>query len=423
MSVQPLRSGVGLILVLGLLITPSMAVWQITDVDHLTESTPISTGYDTQNVLHIAYSDPSENLIKHAWLQGSTWVTEVVGPSAGTKSLSLAFDNEGSPWISYGDGVSFGNLMVAKKTGTAWTSSTVTRGSWGVAGNAGAYSSLAFDRQGNPHIAYTDGSAFANLFYARLNRSIDAWNAERVDTGDSWTAATGFEVALALNDKTEPYIVFIDTHRNIEKLKLVRKIACESVYRIPGLYDRHGICDIHIEDLYAEVPCIMYAMKQSRRPWRTACLDYIPDRDIQVQRGCDLATDSQGHLHISFYGQNIEDHTRYLKYMAAVGSGGNTEIVARMADAPACKTKLPAAYRVRTSIALDTYTIPHISFISQTGDLMYATQTSTGAWGVSPVTSPRVFSHDIALDTDGNPAIAYIQAHDRYRLRVAQWSP
>jgi hypothetical protein len=92
--------------------------------------------------------------------------------------MSIAIGPDGSPGISYGDGLYFGNMMFARKTGDSWTSSVVARGSMA---DAGQFSSLAFDRQGVPHITYSD-VAGKSLIYATRSPS-GIWSTQTVVQG------------------------------------------------------------------------------------------------------------------------------------------------------------------------------------------------------------------------------------------------
>jgi hypothetical protein len=352
-----------------------------------------SFAYDTSGVPHIAYYDADTSLIKHAMLRGGSWVTETVGPSDGTHSLSLAFDHRGNPCISYSDGTHIGNLMFAKRTAAGWTTSRVTRGAWGIFGNAGHYSSLAFDQAGNPHIAYIDGSDFASLYYASLNRTTGTWETEKVYRGDSWTSATGFEPSLAFNERGWPYIAFID------EIQEATDLICDDVT---------GTCSYVYEDRLH----LMYTFSYDGETWKTSYLDPGTDDVVRTQSGVHLALDSRGYPHFSYCRKN-SDEVNEVRYIAWGGNnlGWIRESVAM----------LPTEFPATTSIAIDTHNIPHISYISTTGQLMYATRTAPDTWSVSQVDpSISAYSHAIALGKDGHPAIAWVNATGS-DLMVAQW--
>lgn len=372
----------GILLLFAFMASPAMAAWQISMVDPIqapAHELPLSIAYDARGVLHIAYYDPNAEDIRHAWRNGTSWGMEIVGPSAGTRSVSLAFDPEGHPCISYGDGVSYGNLVFARKTEDGWLKSTVTRGEWGLLGNAGSYSSLAFDRAGAPHIAYIDGSSYASLYYASLNKTTATWETAKVFSGDSSTTATGFESSLAFNNKGWPYIAFIDMNDE-------------------------------------EHPHLMYTYHNGVT-WHTSYLDYGTASMIKAQNGIQFALDSRGYPHFSFYGEQNEKN-QYLGYLTGDGSRWISDSI------PLSRTPSPQEYQplgeYHTSMAIDSHNAPHISFISTTGHLMYATKTTPGSWSLYQVDpSITAYYHAIAINKNGHPTIAYLNATDS-KLMVAQ---
>jgi hypothetical protein len=353
-----------------------MAVWQISTVDSDAKpNVPASTAYDGSGQPHIAYYDADTHLIKHAWFSGGSLVIETVGSSAGTHSLSLAFDRLGNPCISYGDGIHVGNLMFAKRTAAGWTTSKVTRGAWGIFGNAGHYSSLAFDHAGNPHIAYIDGSTYATLYYASLNSTTKLWEINKVYAGDSWRTATGFETALVFNDMDRPYIAFIDKN---------------------------------------DQPNLMYTFSDDGITWRTSYLDPGIEDVVRAQSGIQLALDSLGYPHFSYCRKNSDEETE-VRYIAW---GGNN--LGWIRESVAMTSTYMENFPVTTSIAIDTHNCPHISFISNNRNLMYATRTAPDTWSLQTVDPAiRAYLPSLAINKDGLPGIVYVNASSE-KLSIAQ---
>lgn len=118
------------------------------------------------------YAQGYNHNLRYSWIQDGSWNTETVD-SVGIleKATSLAFNNTGSPCISYFN-YTGRTLKYATKSGETWVNETV-------ATSAGWDSSLAFDGSGNPSIAYVrDGG----LNYSR--KSGETWENETVDTSD-----------------------------------------------------------------------------------------------------------------------------------------------------------------------------------------------------------------------------------------------
>lgn len=107
---------------------------------------------------HIIYWDRVEEKLRHARWCPSSWVTLTVENTGEMKEYaynSIAVIDNGNPAISfYGD-----SLHLARFDGSTWTTEAVETGV------VGWYSSLAFDGDGNPHIAYYD-HGYADLKYA-----------------------------------------------------------------------------------------------------------------------------------------------------------------------------------------------------------------------------------------------------------------
>lgn len=105
-------------------------------------------------------------------------------------SLSLKLDPQGNPRIAFTDG---SNLEYAERSAGVWTSTIVL--------NTGTDCSLALDGLGNPHISLYDEIA-GNLRYA--HRAGGVWTIESVDTA----GVTGMATAITLNGFGVPHIVY-----------------------------------------------------------------------------------------------------------------------------------------------------------------------------------------------------------------------
>ena len=110
---------------------------------------------------------------------------------------SIAVDASGNPHISYYDNINK-DLKYAVKSSNIWTITTVDPD-----GDAGALSSIAVDASGNPHISYFDGTNF-DLKYAVLSDGV--WIIETVDSdGD-----VGVLSSIAVDSSNRLHISYYD---------------------------------------------------------------------------------------------------------------------------------------------------------------------------------------------------------------------
>ncbi|NTV00097.1 MAG: hypothetical protein HGA55_03120, partial [Methanoregulaceae archaeon] len=110
---------------------------------------------------------------------------------------SLAYDRNGNPHISYQDISGTGALKYAVKNETGWHIFTIdsTRG-------AGQFTSIAVDANDEPHISY---STEVQLKYASLNGS--EWYTQVVDTKPTlWTS-------IDVDSKNRPHIAYYDSRK------------------------------------------------------------------------------------------------------------------------------------------------------------------------------------------------------------------
>jgi hypothetical protein len=103
------------------------------------------------------YWNSTHFALKYASFNGSTWNIETVDTSGGDTSIAL--DKDGNPHISYckysGPSV---NLKYAVFNGLTWDIETVDN-----TGSVGLETSIALDISGNPHISYEDLTNGRNL--------------------------------------------------------------------------------------------------------------------------------------------------------------------------------------------------------------------------------------------------------------------
>jgi len=334
--------------------------WQVSTVSDDIRYYPFaSVAFDTNSVPHVAYRDNVTRSIYHARQSGGTWNAEKIGPSAGTFSTSTAFSPDGNPAASYGDGLYFGNLMFARKSGDSWTNTIIAHGTMG---DAGQFSSLAFDRQGVPHITYNDGQVFASLYYASLNMSTGEWEFSLIDDDTPYTGDAGYSSSLKIDASGHPHVAYISD-------------------------DPWGL---------------RYATSQDGVNWTVTKLDELERLNYfsRTYTGESLALDSRGYPHISYYDQTATDTApSQLYYLSWNGTGWDRETVAVLSRRD-----------FTTSLAIDAQDVPHIAYCDVAAkSLNYATRSPSGTWssqtavqGTNLLRMPF-----LALDLAESPGITY----------------
>jgi hypothetical protein len=352
--------------------------WEAPVPENSADGRAISLVLDRDNRPHIAYYNATNREIRYVTRFNNKWIDERIVSSAGTSSVSIAVDAAGDPSISYGDGFHFGNLMYAEKKEGAWRVTRVDRGSYsGVEnsslGNAGQYSSLVLDDNGNPHISYNDGLNFGNLKYAV--RKDGTWETERVDRGVNGIllGSTGYDSSLKL-----------DSSKN------------------PGISYRDG-------NYYGS---LMYAEKKGE-DWIITKIDTGWDWDnetIQDPAGdtgsfTALALDGDGNPVITYYDMKKKS------LMNAQRMWPRTSFVNWPPDLqPISSTNDTGRY---VSLAIDTKDHRHLSFYDATGKSLIYYQLDGRSILVRTVDSGGAGRYSsLALDASGSPHIAYYRAAD-----------
>ena len=128
----------------------------------------ISLGFDGSGNPAVSFVEITGG-VKLARKTGSSWATETIdSKGAGLSSLVV---HGGQPWIAY---TTNNALKLAHKVGSAWTTETVD-------GSGMSYVSLAFAPDGNPSVAYRNGTTTATLRFA--HKSGSTWTIQNVETG------------------------------------------------------------------------------------------------------------------------------------------------------------------------------------------------------------------------------------------------
>ena len=338
----------------------SPGTWQVSTVSENISYYPFaSVAYGPDSVPHVAYRKNTTRTIMHAWRSGSTWDSETVGPSAGTFTTSVAIGPGGKPALSYGDGLYFGNMMFAGKNGSSWESTVVARGSMA---DAGQFSSLAFDRQGIPHITYNDGQVLASLYYATRNPATGTWEFSLIDDDGAYTGDAGYSSSLKIDASGHPHVAYISDNP-------------------------WGL---------------RYATLQDGTNWTITKLDELdrPDFFSRTYTGVSLALDSNGYPHISYYNQTTTDTAPAgLLYLSWNGTGWERETVLTLAKRD-----------FTTALAIDSGDVPHIAYCDAANkSVNYATRSVPGTWTTRTVVQENHLLRmpALALDPGDRPGIVW----------------
>jgi hypothetical protein len=353
---------VALILGLGAIAVPTVpaqaeeGIWDIQTVDDINVGST-SLALDSNGYPHISYTTGLLHSLHYARWTGTAWVKEMVDDVPAIVT-SLALDSNGYPHIGYttfeiGDN----SLHYAHWTGTKWVKQTVDEGDV-------SDCSLALDSNDLPHISYTTfGIGDMSLHYAHWTGT--AWLKQTVDPAD----VSGCSMVLDSNDR--PHISYATGGLN--SLHYARWTgtawAKETVDDVNVMstsiaLDSNGYP--HISYTTVELGSLHYAY-WTGTAWLKQTVDPSDASD------CSIALDSNNRPHISYFvgsasisdGDGVElTLTGMLKYASWTGSAWDIQTL----DEETYTLKGPATPLAMavvskgSSIALDSYDWPHISY-------------------------------------------------------------
>lgn len=186
-----------------------------------------SIAVDSQGKPYVAWNTTGDTLNVSEYVgsggtgcNSSAWTCTTIVSNA--EQAAIAIDPDGDPWVSYYE-TSASDLEVAEyvgSSGTGCTSSAWNCSSVDTSGDVGELSSIAFNPEGNPSIAYFD-NASDNVNYATYVGSggsgcaDSSWECESVDStsGDITTKRNG--VSLAFGPGGVPWIAYVEDDEDV----------------------------------------------------------------------------------------------------------------------------------------------------------------------------------------------------------------
>ena len=334
----------------------SVNCWSDWEIETVDSSASVgwftSLALDSSGYPHISYEDDSNEELKCAYHDGSSWNYSVVDADGEGRS-SLALDSTDNLHLSY-QSKSGGNLIYAYNDGSGWSFTTVDS-----AFQVGNYSSLALESSGHPYISYFEKKSGGftgteDLKYASYDGS--SWNTERV-ASDGYV---GLYTSLAIDSGDNPHICYMDwTNKDVDYAWKAGGSWSHDVVQS----DEDVGYDISLALDSSDLPHVAYrdgtnkSLKYAYYDGSNKIIKTV-DKSENVGREVSLALDSEGNPHISYYDAADDD----LKYAYRNGSSWEIAVVDSAGD---------VGYY--TSIELDPFGNPHISYQDRTNEnLKYA---------------------------------------------------
>lgn len=314
-----------------------------------------SLAIDSNNKVHIAYYDFTNEDLKYVTNASGAWQTEIV-QSAGNvgEYPSLALNSNNDIYISYFDETNT-KIKLANKNAnsSSWTITAIDP-----AELQGGESSLAIDSNDKIHIAYKNYTSSINILkYA--NNASGSFSTFLIDNSNNVSG----RISLALNSNNQPSISY---YKNSD-LWLASSYSFNSSWSITAIDnndDNVGDESFLRFDSNDKAHIIYY-------DWSNTALKYatnssglwqkeIIDNSADVGFYNSFAIDSNNNIHISYY----DFGNKRLKYARKILSKNNWEIFVLDDSGDATG--------IYTSLAIDSYNRINISYYNiDNGDLKY----------------------------------------------------
>jgi hypothetical protein len=288
-----------------------------------------SIALDSSGIPHISYLDnssPTDYALRHAFLNGRTWRTEVVDSGDVGWWSSTKVDPLGHVHIAYHADHPTYSLKYAFFDGTGWSKTLVESG--------GYATSIAVDGNNRPHILHITGAN--ELKYVRYDGN--TWLSETVAQDALWFGAT----SLALTPTGAAYVTFSDSSLP-RRLYLATNVSgsWEVNYLADGRQSSLALDSLgnpHIL-FYSEGTGELKYMRYNGSTWITESVSVLADSPS-------IALDRFDHAHMSFGAS--EGGPDILVYSYHNGQDWFATLVKRN-------------FGYATSIAVDNQGLPHIA--------------------------------------------------------------
>ncbi|MFO8130030.1 MAG: T9SS type A sorting domain-containing protein [Bacteroidales bacterium] len=195
-----------------LLIFPllTFSQWDIEIINDTTGNYGCDITTDNNGYPHISYRDGSHNLYYANW-DGSQWQTTLIEtPNSAFNGTSIALNESGNPHITIQLQNVYGHkLWHVWWDGENWQQEGID--SLPYDGDAGRWSSIAFDNDGYPRISYTFQNTDMEVSYIKYAyKDGSEWNLQYVDSITSTFTNQFKYTSLALDGNNYPHISYYD---------------------------------------------------------------------------------------------------------------------------------------------------------------------------------------------------------------------
>ena len=379
---------------------------------------PTSIALDATGYPHIGYGQPSNDAIKYAYYDGSSWHIETVvtGGVGSVPDYVLALDSNNRPHMSFfHSGGGGGSLKYAYHDGSSWQIQMADSGSTesGII-DVGRFNCIAVDSNNRPHISYYDQTSGTTpplstycLKYAHYTGS--EWQTVTVDAPEVGSEQIGWATSITLDSSDRPHISYWHRIEDSYYLKYAYYDGLSWQIQTADTSDNWDITTslaldannrAHILYRYTLVPSDPYAPLEYSFKYA-----YYDGSSWQIQtidtggtgQYFGVALDNSDRAHIVYWDTDTEGMYTELKYAYHDGTSWQTETVLEHAKSSA--------------ITLDVNGHPHISCILD-NNLYYAS--IDGSAAPSPPSGLTASSGDSKVTLSWN-SVSGIASYNVYR--------
>ncbi len=304
--------------------------WQVADYQGSDASGGVSLAFSQEGIPYLVYTDMYGGPIIIAHPENGVWEEETVDPhySGNISFNSLAFDNEDHPHVVYygTDGFSYDAadpvyVKHAYYDGTTWHVEKITQAS------GSSLPSIAIGTDDTIHVAwiYDAGVEYdVSLWYAKSTVGSGSWTVETTPVDYSVTGPPGPSIFVGYGG-----VIALDSHNN--------PYIC---------YTKHSAYE-----------ALFVASKTGGGSWNVEqVVGDLQNGPLSVGEECQLALDSRDNLHILYTLENDD-----VKYAVKVGSSWIHSFVGKK------------GYWSGISMVLDSRDQPHLAYQDDRYLMIYAT--------------------------------------------------